>query len=223
MSCNDSPFGDSPKHVVYPNVHLGINHEIGEFVIIGVPPRGTSSGELETHIGSNAVIRSHSVIYAGNKIGSYLQTGHGAMIRELNEIGDHVSIGSHSIVEHHVKLGSRVRIHSNVFIPEYSVLEDDAWVGSNAVFTNAAYPVSRHVKANLKGPHLLQGAKIGANATLLPGVVVGCDALVGAGAVVTRDVPDGKVVVGNPARIIKEVSELEDFEMEHVSHRGADR
>ena len=205
---------------IYPNVHLGTNARIGEYVIIGEPPRGRQPGELETHIGPNAVIRSHTVIYAGNVIGANFQTGHGVMIRELNEIGDDVSIGTHSIVEHHVRLGNRVRIHSNVFIPEYSVLEEGAWVGPNAVFANALYPLSPDAKANLKGPHLLPGAKIGANATLLPGVMVGCDALVGAGSVVVHDVPNGKVVVGNPARIIRDVSELVAYQIKQLIGYG---
>jgi acetyltransferase-like isoleucine patch superfamily enzyme len=134
-------------------------------------------------------------------------------VRELNEIGDDVSIGTHSIIEHHVKLGDGVRIHSNVFIPEYSTIDAGAWVGPSAVFTNAAYPLGRDAKKMLKGPHLLPGAKIGANATLLPGVVIGRNALVGAGAVVVHDVPHGKVVAGNPARIIKDVAEIDAYEV----------
>jgi acetyltransferase-like isoleucine patch superfamily enzyme len=189
-----------------------MNVEIGDFVIIGVPPRGGQPGDLATHIGSHALLRSHTVIYAGNMIGAHFQTGHGVLIRELNEIGDDVSVGSHSIIEHHVKIGHRGRIHSNAFIPEYSILEEDAWVGPNVVFTNALYPLSPHAKQNLKGPHLLPGAKIGANATLLPGIVIGRNALVGAGAVVVHDVPDGKVVAGNPARIIKDVRELSAYD-----------
>lgn len=198
---------------LYPNVHLGEGAEIGEYVIIGLLPRGHQGDALETRIGPRAVIRSHTVIYAGNVIGANFQTGHGVMIRELNHIGDDVSIGTHSIVEHHVQIGQRVRIHSNAFIPEYSILEEGAWVGPHAVFTNAPYPLSKGAKQNLKGPHLLPGAKVGANATLLPGVVIGRNALVGAGAVVVGDVPDGQVVVGNPARVIKAVGDLPAYRL----------
>jgi acetyltransferase-like isoleucine patch superfamily enzyme len=166
---------------------------------------------LETHIGAGAVVLSHTVIYAGNRIGVHFQTGHSVLIRELNEIGDDVSIGSHSVIEHHVKIANRVRVHSQAFIPEYSVLEEECWVGPNVVFTNALYPRSPGTKSTLKGPHIMPGAKIGANATLLPGVVIGRNALVGAGAVVVDDVPDGKVVVGNPARVIKDISELSAY------------
>jgi acetyltransferase-like isoleucine patch superfamily enzyme len=200
-------------YTIHPNVHLGDGSIIEDFVILGVPPQGHRPGEIETRFGRNALIRSHTVIYAGNVIGANFQTGHGALLREFNEIGDDVSVGSHSIIEHHVRLGDRVRVHSNAFIPEYSVVDEEAWIGPNVVFTNALYPRGRDVKKSLKGPHLLAGSKIGANATLLPGVVIGQNALVGAGAVVVRDVPDGKVVVGNPAVVIKDVSDLSAYDL----------
>ena len=193
---------------VYWWVDLTRGAEIGPFAIVGMLPRDKEVHKLKSRIGARAIIRSHTVIYAGNVIGDDFQTGHGALVREENEIGNNVSIGSHSIVEHHVKIGNNVRLHSNVFVPEFSILEDDCWLGPNVVVTNARYPRSKNVKAELRGAHIKRGAKIGANATLLPGVVIGENALVGAGAVVTRDVPDGAVVVGNPARVIKNVHEL---------------
>ncbi|HEX7593457.1 MAG TPA: acyltransferase [Anaerolineae bacterium] len=196
---------------ILPNVQLGAGKVIGDYCIIGEPPRGKHAGELETRIGARAVIRSHTVIYAGNVIGDDFQTGHGALVREENEIGNNVSIGSHTIVEHHVKIGNNVRLHSNVFVPEFSILEDDCWLGPNVVVTNARYPRSKNVKEQLRGATIKRGAKIGANATLLPGVVIGANALVGAGAVVTRDVPAGAVVIGNPARVIKNIEEIEEY------------
>lgn len=193
---------------VYSGVVWEGEFELGPFVIVGLPPMSgivTSSG---TRIGAGALIRSHTVIYAGNRIGLRFQTGHGVLIREENDIGDDVSIGSGSIIEHHVRIGSRVRLHSNVFVPEFSVLEDDCWLGPNVVLTNAKYPRSPDVKEKLAGPTIGPGAKIGANATLLPGVQIGRRALIAAGAVVTRDVPPEAVVAGNPARVINHVSRL---------------
>jgi acetyltransferase-like isoleucine patch superfamily enzyme len=192
---------------IHPNVHLGFGVELSAYVIVGVPPRGHLSGDLETRIGEGAVIRSHTVIYAGNVIGQHFQTGHGVLIRELNDIGDEVSVGSHTVIEHHVRLGDGVRIHTNAFIPEFSILEPAVWVGPNVVFTNARYPNRPETKAKLRGPHVLPRARIGANATILPGVVIGCNALIGAGAVVVHDVPDEAIVVGNPARIIGHVTD----------------
>lgn len=211
------------SYVVHPNVQLGAGAQLGDFVILGVPPRGQEPGALATSIGVAACIRSHTVIYAGNRIGARFQTGHGAMVRELNEIGDDVSIGTHSIVEHHVCIGDRVRVHSNAFIPEYSIVEHDAWVGPGVVFTNARYPLSPGVKQAFVGPRLLPGAKIGANATVLPGVVIGRNALVGAGAVVVHDVPDGKVVVGNPASIVNDVSALSAYQVVELTEQPARR
>ena len=196
------------EYNIFKDVILGINAEIEDYCIIGVPPRGCKEGDLKTSIGSGAHIRSHTVIYAGNRIGDNFQTGNKVNIRELNEIGNNVSVGTLSVIEHHVKIGDNVRIHSQVFIPEYSVIEDNAWLGHNDALTNAKYPVSPGVKQSLKGPVIRKWAKIGANATILPGVVIGENALVGAGSVVVHDVPDGAVVVGNPARIIKNISDL---------------
>lgn len=193
---------------LYPNVVLGPDVEMQEFVVLGVPPRGCKPGELSTFIGKGAVLRSHTVIYAGNRIGDSFQTGHAVLIREDSEIGDYVSIGSHSVVEHHVQIADNVRIHSQVFIPEFTVLETGAWLGPNVVLTNARFPLGYKVKEKLKSPWVGPRAKIGANATILPGVRIGAEALVGAGAVVTCDVPDGEVVIGNPARIVKRVEEL---------------
>jgi acetyltransferase-like isoleucine patch superfamily enzyme len=194
--------------VVHPNVELGDGGAVEDFVVIGAGPLGPSGDSMPTKIGLSARIRSHSVIYAGNVIGDRFQTGHGVLVREANEIGNDVSVGSHTVIEHHVRVGDGARIHSNAFIPEYSVIEAGAWIGPNAVLTNATYPLSANAKHDLRGPHLHRGAKIGANVTLLPGVVVGEGALVGAGSVVVRDVPAGAVVVGNPARIIRSINEI---------------
>jgi acetyltransferase-like isoleucine patch superfamily enzyme len=197
---------------IYPNVSLPDDAQLDDFIILGKPPRGRLPGELALVLGAGCVIRSHTVIYAGNTIGLGLQTGHHAVIREENIIGDHVSIGTHSIVEHHVQIGDGVRLHSRVFVPEFSVLEAGCWLGPGVMVTNARYPLSKGVKERLEGAYIEAGAIIGANATLLPGVRVGARALVGAGAVVTRDVPPGAVVIGNPARVVKQREEIESYE-----------
>jgi acetyltransferase-like isoleucine patch superfamily enzyme len=195
-------------HKIYGNVTLGEGSIVEDFCIVGTPPRGAKDGEVPTTIGDGAVIRSHTVIYAGNVIGTHFQTGNKVNIRESNRIGNHVSIGTLSVIEHHVEIADNVRIHTQVFIPEFSILEEGCWIGPNVVFTNAKYPVSPGVKDSLVGPVIKRGAKIGANSTILPGVVIGEHALVGAGSVVAKDVPPGAVVVGNPARVIRNISEL---------------
>jgi acetyltransferase-like isoleucine patch superfamily enzyme len=202
--------------IQYDNVLWGGTYQLDAFVIIGQPPRGHAAGDIETHIGADALIRSHSVIYAGNRIGTQFQTGHGAMIREFNEIGDNVSVGTGSIVEHHVKIGNHVRLHSHVFVPEFSVLEDGCWLGPNVVVTNDRYPP---LGLELIGAHIEADARIGANVTLLPGVRVGRGALVGSGSLVTKDVPAGMVVVGNPARVIKRVDDIPAYAAQKLISR----
>lgn len=189
--------------IIHPNVKLGKNVVIEDFCIIGMPFNGYA-GE-ETTIGDNSLIRAFTIIYAGNRIGSHFQSGNKANIRELNRIGDHVSIGTLTVVEHHVEIENGVRIHSQAFIPEFSVLKQDCWIGPNVVLTNAKYPRSANVKNELKGPIVESGAKIGANSTILPGVRIGANSLIGAGSVVTRDIPAQKIAIGNPAKPTTEV------------------
>jgi len=193
---------------IFPNVKLGKNYLIFDYTILGIPPKGAKKDEFVTIIGKNSYIRSHTVIYAGNKIGDNFQTGHHVMIREFNEIGDNVSIGTNSVIEHHIRMGNNVRIHSNVFIPEFSILKDRVWIGPNVVLTNAYHPLCPKAKECLKGPTINENAKIGANTTILPDIKIGENSLIGAGSVVIKDVPSNVVVAGNPAKIIKNIEEL---------------
>ena len=196
------------NYKIFAGVVIGGGSTVEDYCVIGAPPRGKKEGELETVIGARAILRSHTVIYAGNRIGDNFQTGNKVNIRESNEIGNNVSIGTLSVIEHHIRIGNGVRMHSQVFVPEFTVIEDDAWLGPNVVLTNAKYPLSPGVKETLAGPIVRKGAKIGANSTILPGIVIGANSLVGAGSVVTKDVPDSAVVAGNPARLIKMIDAL---------------
>jgi len=199
------------RYKSYSNIDIGKNSKIDDFCIIGRPPKGKKDGDLATQIGDNCIIRPHTVIYSGNKIGDDFQTGQQVSIRENNNIGNNVSIGTGSCIEHNIVIEDDVRLHSQVFIPEYSELKENCWIGPNVVFTNAKYPLSKNVKENLKGPTIEENAIVGANATLLPGIKVGKNALIGAGSVVENDVPKGKVVAGNPARIIKNIEDIEEY------------
>lgn len=193
---------------IFKNVQLGENVTVEDYVIIGVPPRGRKDGELETTIGNNAIIRSHTVIYAGNCIGDDFQTGNHVSIREENRIGNSVSVGTKTMVEFKTRIEDGVRIHSQAFIPEYCELQEGCWIGPHVTLTNAKFPKSLRSKEFLEGVVVESKAKIGANATVLPGVTIGANALVGAGSVVTRDIPPGKVAVGNPADIIDDTPNL---------------
>ena len=193
-----------PTALVYEHVELGLDTVIGPYAVLGEP---VGSEERVLEVGENATVRSHSVLYAGSSFGVRLATGHGVLVREGCTVGNDVSIGSHSVVEHHVTIEDGVRLHSQVFVPEFTRLLAGSWIGPNAVLTNARYP-DRRAKKELDGPTIGRGAIIGANATLLPGIVIGDRAIVGAGAVVVRDVDAGSVVVGNPARVIGDISRL---------------
>ena len=199
----------SHSAIIHPNVRLGENCIVEDFVIIGHPSREVKSGELETNIGDNAIIRSHTIIYAGNTIGNNLETGHGTVIRERNKIGDNVSVGTNSVIEHHVIMGNNVRIHSNCFIPEYTIIEDGCRLAPGVVLTSAKRPLNFDVKDNIRGSILKRNCYVGANATILAEVEIGENAMIGAGAVVTKNVLANTVIVGNPAKELRGITEKE--------------
>lgn len=161
-----------------------------------------------TTIGPGSHIRSHAVIYAGNRIGARFTTGHFVTLREMNHIGSDVSVGTSSTIEHRTSIGDRVRIHSNVFIPEFTRIEDDVWIGPKVCVINARLPASSQSKNYLAGVEIRKRAIIGANATLLAGITLGERSFVAAGSVVTKDVPAYAVVRGNPARVVDDIREL---------------
>jgi acetyltransferase-like isoleucine patch superfamily enzyme len=177
-------------------VVLGVNCIIQDNVTLG----NSEDGLLI--IGDNALIRSGSIIYSNVKVGNGLKTGHNILVRENCDIGDNVLIGTNSVLDGNCKVGNNVSVQTDAYITAYTTIEDDVFIGPRAVTTNDKY---MFYGAKLTGPTIKKGAKIGANATLLPGVVIGEGAVVGSGAVVTRDVPAQATVVGNPAIIINKV------------------
>ena len=158
-------------------------------------------------VGRRAIVRSGSVLYAGTVIGDGFETGHNVVIREDNVIGADVKVWNNTVVDYGCTIGDRVKIHSNCYVAQFTTLEDDVFLGPGASLANDPHPGSASHLC-MRGPTIKAGAQIGMNATILPFVTVGERALVGAGAVVTHDVPAGMIVVGNPARILKPVSEV---------------
>lgn len=180
---------------------IGENARIFEPVTLGFPSRDnmTKKDYTGTTIGKNAVIRSGAVFYCDVVIGDEFQTGHNVMIREKTTIGNRVAVGTGTVIEGHTLIGSDVSLQSMVFIPTDTKIGDHVFIGPNAVLTNDRYPPTRI--GGLKGPLIKNHAAIGANTTILPGVCIGEGALVAAGSVVTRDVPDHMLAIGTPARI----------------------
>lgn len=178
-------------------VRLGRNPKIDPGALIGYRT-GREIDHKYLTIGDDAIIRSGTVIYEASLIGNHLQTGHGVVIREQNVIGDDVWIWSNSVIDYGCRIANRVRIHTNVYVSQFCILEDDVFIAPGSVLANDKYPLGK--TEDLRGVVVKKGARIGINCSILPGVTVGEEALVGAGSVVTKDVPPGSVVYGNPAR-----------------------
>lgn len=180
---------------------VGSNATIFEPVTLGFPSRARigMEGYRGTTIGKNAVLRSGTIIYCDVTIGDDFSTGHNVLVREQTTIGDRAALGTNAIIEGTCRLGSDLRIQSLVFIPTNTTIGNRVFIGPYAVLTNDRYPPLG--RPELRGPTIQDGAAIGANATILPGITIGAGAVVAAGSVVTRDVPPGKLAIGTPARI----------------------
>lgn len=157
-------------------------------------------------IGSGALIRSGSIIYAGSEIGDHFQTGHQVTIREKAHIGSHVSIGTLSDIQGNCHIGNYVRLHSNVHVGQLSRIDDCVWIFPYVVLTNDPTPPTE----DLIGVHIRSFAIVATGALLMPGVEVEGDSLIGAGAVITKNVPRYSVVVGNPGRAISDIRKIKN-------------
>jgi acetyltransferase-like isoleucine patch superfamily enzyme len=193
--------------IIYPNVFLGKNCHLDQGVILGYPPWKKKAGELSLIIGDNAFIRSGTVIMAGVKIGHDFQCGHNVIIREDNQLGNQVMIHNNSQIYPHNQIGNRVVIQAGCFLEAVS-LSDGVILGPQVVFTDDIHPRCPRFLECLKGAKVGKRAKIGANCTILPGVSIGEKSLIGAGSVVTKDIPARVLAVGNPAKAIKKISQL---------------
>jgi acetyltransferase-like isoleucine patch superfamily enzyme len=202
---------------VYEPFKIGKDPTIEDFVVLGKRPTASKTKARKLTIGDCPIIRSGTIIYAGNRIGDYFQTGDNARIRENNRIGNNVSIGSGSIIECNCEILDDVKVHSGCFIPEYTIIKEKAWIGPGAIMTNVLHPPCPAFKKYAPlpgkecchGPIIEKNAVIGAGAVILPGISIGEGSLIGAGSVVTRDVPSNRLVAGNPARVIKKIEEIE--------------
>lgn len=169
---------------------------------------------MSAHYQHPAAIVETSAIGPGTRIWAYAHVLPDAII------GNECNICDHVFIENKVRVGDRVTIKCGVQLWDGIILEDDVFVGPNATFTNDPFPRSKKWPAQFPTTLVRKGASIGANATILPGLTIGSNAMVGAGAVVTRDVPPNAIVVGSPARI---VGYVDTPRQPAVSHDTADQ
>lgn len=190
----------------YPNVLLGSNARIYQNVILGFPPRDAQPGEVELVIGDDATIRPFTTILAGNVIGHRFQSGHCVMMREGNRLGNTVILGTNAVLECNNVFGDNITFHT-LSCAGNATLDSNCFVGPHVIMLDDPHPKCPSYLKCKRGAHVKEWARIGGNVTLLPGVVIGRDALVGGGSTVTRDVPDHAVVAGNPARVLGTVQQ----------------
>jgi acetyltransferase-like isoleucine patch superfamily enzyme len=201
-----------PTAVVYPDTVLGDGVKVLEYAVVGkqptLSPRSTAKRDTlpPTVIGAGTVISTGAIVFAGSNVGARCIVGDQSCIRERVSLGDDVVVGRGSLVENDTTIGAFTRIQADAYITAYSTLEEHVFIAPCVVTTNDNYMGRTEKRLELlKGPTIRRGARIGGGAILCPGIEIGAEAFVGAGAVVTKDVPPGVVVVGSPARVLREV------------------
>lgn len=202
--------------VIHGGSNIGSGVRIDDHAVIGKLPmaarrsKTTQAGRTfnPALVGDNAIIGTAAVVYAGSVLGTGVLVADGAAVREDVTVGDFTIIGRNATIENKVRVGSRCKIQTNVYICAYSEIGDDCFIAPCVATSNDNYAGRWKERTKYyKGVTVMNGGRIAVNATILPGRVIGPDGMVGAGAVVTRDVPDAAVVIGNPARTLRDVPE----------------
>jgi acetyltransferase-like isoleucine patch superfamily enzyme len=209
----------APSAVVYAGTVIGDGCRILEGAVVGklpsLSPRSTTKREelRPLVLGPATIVSTGAVVFAGTRIGARVIVGDQACVRERCEIGDDVVIGRGSLIENDTVIGALTKIQAHAYITSYSTLEDNVFIAPGVITTNDNFmgrTERRH--ALTRGPTIRRGARVGGGAVLCPAIEIGEEAVVGAGAVVVRDVPARVVVVGNPARALRAVPEEELLE-----------
>jgi acetyltransferase-like isoleucine patch superfamily enzyme len=183
---------------IFPNVRLGAGVVLGPWVVIGQPPRGVAPGELETVIEDGSCIRSHTVIYAGCRIGPNFQSGHHAVLGAGVETGANCSVGTYSVLLGYCRLGDGAKVHGHCCIGPFSELNERAWIGPSCSVDSGPDKITV----------IAAQAILGLRVQVAPGIRVGERALVGTRSRLVEDVPPYRLVVGNPARAMQTIDRL---------------
>jgi acetyltransferase-like isoleucine patch superfamily enzyme len=208
-----------PTATVYEGTVLGEGVKVLEGAVVGkqptLSPRSTAKREplAPAVIGEGTIVSTGAIVFAGSQIGARVILGDQSCVRERVEIGDDVVLGRGSYVENDTTIGAMTKIQADAYITAYSTLEEHVFIAPCVVTTNDNY-MGRTEKrlSEMRGPTIRRGARVGGGAILCPGVEIGEEAFVGAGAVVTKDVPPRALMVGNPARRLRDVPDEELLE-----------
>ena len=206
----------APSAIVYPGTVLADGCRVLDGAVVGkqpsLSPRSTAKREplAPAELGPGTIVSTGAIVFAGTRVGARVIVGDQACVRERVVVGDDVVIGRGSLVENDTTIGALTKIQADAYITAYSTLEDEVFVAPRVVTTNDNFMGRTERRHELvKGPTIRRGARIGGGAILCPAIEIGEEAFVGAGAVVVQDVPPRTVVVGNPARVLREVPDEE--------------
>jgi acetyltransferase-like isoleucine patch superfamily enzyme len=208
-----------PSAIVHPGTVLGEDVKVLENAVVGkqpsLSPRSTAKREPlpPAVIGAGTIVSTGAVVFAGTEIGARVILGDQSCVRERVTVGDDVVIGRGSLVENDSTIGAMTKIQADAYVTAYSTVEEHVFIAPCVVTTNDNFMGRTERRHELvKGPTIRRGARVGGGAVLCPGVEIGEEAFVGAGAVVTKDVPARMLVVGNPARVVRPVADDELLE-----------
>lgn len=198
--------------VIHDGTTIGDGCVIEDHAVLGKRPRlapgSSAAGEVgPLRIGDLVTVCSGAVVFAGAHIAAEAILGDQSFVRERSSVGAGSVIGRGSVVDNDVRVGQRVRVQTGVYLTAFTLVEDDVFLGPGATTTNDD-TMSRHSREMpLRGAILRRACRIGGGTVLTPGVEVGEEAFLAAGAVLTRDLPPRAVAMGVPARVVREVSE----------------
>ena len=204
----------APGAVIHAGVQLGPGCLVESGAVVGKRPRlrpgSSAAGSLgDLVVAEGVTICAGAVIYAGARIGPRVIIGDQAQVRERAVIGERTIVGRGSTVDFDTRVGDRVSIQTLVYLTAGGLVEDDVFIGPGVTTTNDD-TMGRHPREQLlRGPVLRRACRIGGGVTLTPGVEIGEEAFVAAGAVVTRDVAPRAVVMGVPARWVRDVGDAD--------------